>query len=247
MRQFFRSTIQLSQDVLKYIWVWGPFVAFDLLDTYETYIRPNISDDWRQRLMWLLPDKVPYLIAGLFGVSILVAYHKLRLKLPENLDGDMTIKESVDYIVNDSVADIERIRPYTDNKGNTVYIDGGEHLDAKILINNAANAGKLQIFGQRDKFPPGIGHVFEASNRPIPVEFWSSSEIDAVVLYDPKGRQQTSPLDINDRQTNQYTNLRVSKKQLTQVWPKKSLWRRCVDALFGNTRIVFPAERKGCK
>ncbi len=91
-------------------------------------------------------------IAAVASAAIynLIAWQLLKrsrsLVIAEAISPNLRIKDAIDYIVNDSRADIPRRAPQILPDVSTEHCQGFEHSEARILLNEKANEGRLFIF-----------------------------------------------------------------------------------------------------
>lgn len=241
-----QSLGEFLRGIGRRFWLWAPALLLDPFDLYDRIIKPALPEEWRVTIPFP-SEPALYVLVGLVVCAAVLTYHELRMHLPKHPSPDMKIKDAIDYVVNDSRADIPRRAPQILPNGRTEHYQGFEHSEACILLNEKANEGRLVIFGRIDMRPGSIGHVYELSKRPIPVDYWLRAQLDFhSVFYDTAVRPQTRPLDsdtIPMTKMPTFTDLHVCRRQLQTMWPRKRFWRKCLDKLKCRKRIEYPQRR----
>src|ERR1700730_7524822 len=136
---------------------------------------------WRPELPETIGLSERQIILCVFGTVIVArllmapywAYREVPEKVPIDSDvsGDWKISEALDYIVNDSVAELRHPAPpqimeFGPMKGKIAVEAGVEHGDARAKINERLISGELRIWGLR-KINTHIPNQFELSRREI--------------------------------------------------------------------------------
>jgi hypothetical protein len=171
------------------------------------------------------------------------AYREVVARLPADADvsGDWEISKALDYIVNDSTAELRqpeppRVMEFGPMKGRLAVQAGVQHGDARSKINEALISGELRIWGFR-QIKTHIPNQFEFSRREIQKEYWNNMQLDFQnSLYYTKNYSQTMKIP-GRPEVDHWTGLRVSRAQIQQKWPPKSSWRRCLNRLSGKARV----------
>jgi hypothetical protein len=155
------------------------------------------------------------------------AYREVAANVPFDADvsGDWKISEALDYIVNDSVAELKQPAPpqtmeFGPMKGKIAVEGGVEHGDARAKINEALISGELKIWGLR-KINTHIPNQFELSRREIPKGYWDNMQLDFLrCMYDTENHPQTMIIP-GKPELDHWTGLRVSMVQVkTKMAPK---------------------------
>ena len=188
-----------------------------------------------------------YVFAIVIFVRLLMApywaYREVVAKLPADagVSGNWEINMALDYVVNDSTAELKQPDPpqvmdFGPMKGKVAVQMGVQHGDARSKINEALISGELRIWGFR-QIKTHIPNQFELSRREIPKEYWNDMQLDfSSCLYYTKNYPQTMKIP-GRPEVEHWTDLRVSRAQVERKWPPKPSWRRYRDRLVGKERI----------
>jgi len=153
---------------------------------------------------------------------------------------DMKVSDAIDYIVNDSVAILEKPRlnePLGSHPpGTRIIVKGTEHQDARAQLSTKIITGEIKSWGHR-QINTHIPNQFETSLREIPKEYWDSMALDfqSYLYYTDKFPQTMKiPRRI---ETSHWTAIMLSRAQIEQYWPKKSALRRIYSKIMRAPRI----------
>lgn len=196
-----------------------------------------------QAITWALFESPPWVLVQWWSpypvvavALLLVAWIFYRHNAAERFIGpqpDLSIAQAIDYLVNDSAANIER-KP---------TMEGYEHSEARILLNEKFAEGTLRVWGRRDTKPGGLGHVFEISREPVPKDYWANARLDYYsIFYKATERPQTDLYDAADKSIPMYADLHINRREIETIWPHRPLWRRLVDKLRCVKLIKYPRE-----
>jgi hypothetical protein len=191
------------------------------------------------------------IVLSVFGIVIVArllmapywAYLEVAEKVPVDADvsGDWKISEALDYIVNDSAAELRHPAPpqlieFGPMKGKIAAEAGVEHEDARAKINEALISGELRIWGAR-QINTHIPNQFERSRREIQQDYWDNMQLHFLsCMSDVTNYPQTAIIP-GKSELAHWTSLRVSSVQVKRKWPPKSLSRRWLEWLARRPRI----------
>jgi hypothetical protein len=170
------------------------------------------------------------------------AYEELALKVPLDADvsGDWKISESLDYIVNDSVAELRQPGPnimeFGPEGGRRLIESGVQYEDARAKMNESLISGELQICGLR-QIRTHIPNQFELTYREIPKNYCNDMQLNFSTSLDHTVRQSQTTKIPGKSELDHWTGLHVSKAQIKRKWSPKPLWRRCLERLARKPRI----------
>ena len=163
-------------------------------------------------------------------------------KLEDALCPNMKVSDAIDYIVNDSVAKLQKVssrRPESFGnvaRGTAITIFGVEHEEARSQLNSKLNTGELKSWGLR-QINTHIPNQFEHSLREIPKSYWNEMQLDFVTCLDYRGPfSQTTKIPGKTGEFN-YADINVCKAQVGDFWPKKSLAVRIWTRIACRPRI----------
>lgn len=187
-----------------------------------------------------------YVLATVIVARLLMApywaYREVAAKLPPaDVSGDWKISEALDYIVNDSVAELKRPAPpqimeFGPMKGHVAVETGVEHGDARAKINESLISGEFRVWGLR-QINTHIPNQFELSFREIQKSYWDNMQLHFMTsLYDVTKCPQTMVIPGKPKLSH-WTSLRVSSAQVKRKWPSKPLCRRWLSRLARRPRI----------
>jgi hypothetical protein len=153
---------------------------------------------------------------------------------------DMKISDAIDYIVNDSIAILKNERQPIPlgsyPPGTAITISGVEHQDARSQLNSKLNTGEIKSWGIRS-INTHIPNQFEHSLREIPIDYWSDMQLDyqSCLFYKvPYAQTMAIP---GKRASYDFADITVSKRQIEELWPKKSILRRLIAKITMRPRI----------
>ena len=219
MRDFFSSLAELTRGILKWIIFWGPLVVFDSIDAYQKFVVPNLPI-WAEGYVKMFPDPTQILIGAVFVLAVGSTYHTLRLRLPENLKFNMTIRDAIEYLREKSDWGVEIGRS-----------PRAGYTGAALELRQAARDGRLFIDGKKEISRSGTFSFANVWER-IAADYWQTHEIDIVKVFDDDTHwplAETQPEDVTDQGAKtrpRYTFLRVSPRQVEYFWRKRAMWRR---------------------
>jgi hypothetical protein len=154
---------------------------------------------------------------------------------------NMRIDEALDYIVNDSTAQLKQpatptIIEYGQAAGRTLIEKGVEHEDARRLLNDELISGTVRCWGRR-QITVHLADQFELSLREIDRACWDNIQLNfASCLRLTQTQPQTATIPgriIKD----QWTALMVSRIQIQRIWSRKSVACRLREKMKGHQRI----------
>jgi hypothetical protein len=151
----------------------------------------------------------------------------------------MKISKTIDYIVNDSTANLEKpIRPESLGNyppGTIITVSGAEHQDARRKVGDKLNCGEMKSWGLPQK-NTHIPNQFERSLREIPQSYWNEMQLDfQSCLYYRGPYPQT--MKIGKTETYHWADIMVSRMQVETFWPKKPLASRAWARIMRKPRI----------
>jgi len=157
---------------------------------------------------------------------------------------DTKVSDAIDYVVNVSRAELNTPSPPKIDgygPGTVLYITGVEHQDARTRVNTKLISGELRSWGLR-QINTHIPNQFELSVREIQKEYWNNMQLDFQSCLYYKGPYSQTMKIPGREQGEHWADIRLSKEQLRQFWPRKSVWSRCYAKFTGKPRIG-PAKR----
>jgi len=157
---------------------------------------------------------------------------------------DTKVSDAIDYVVNNSRAELNTPPPPKIDgygPGTVLYITGVEHQDARTRVNTKLISGELRSWGLR-QINTHIPNQFELSLREIQKEYWNNMQLDFQSCLYYKGPYPQTMKIPGREQSEHWADIRLSKEQLRQFWPPKSLWSRCY-AKFTRKLRIGPAKR----
>jgi hypothetical protein len=149
---------------------------------------------WRPELPKAIGLTDHQIVLYVFGIVIVTrllmapywAYREVAEKVPVDADvsGDWNISEALDYIVNDSEAELRHPAPpqimgFGPMKGKVAVEAGVEHQDARAKVNEALISGELRIWGLL-RINTHIPNQFELSRREIQKDYWDNMQLDFI-------------------------------------------------------------------
>jgi len=181
-------------------------------------------------------------IAGLI-VTGLYAFFKSPPLLVRSPQPDMPINEAIDYIVNDSKADLKQPTPpyiadFGPAQGQRMIEMGVEHGDARLHVENALKTGALHIWGRRQI--GDLSNQFEHSLREITKDYWDTMQLDFSNCFHFTDRySQTARIPLTPKDTPKYTDLRVNTQQIRALWQPKPRLNLAYAKLMREPRIAY--------
>lgn len=216
--------------------MWGPLALLNAVSVYNEFIEqwlPQYIVSWFD----VIPeDIVHFLLYGALFLSIVAAYHEVRMRLPRHNIPDTKIKDVVDYVVNDSTAVIPKAPGPEVRHGLLADVIGWEHEEARIILTEAASQGRLTLFGCKKIRE----HAYSDVRTQIPVEYWQNAELSWGIYIDATRYDQTRSCK---NANGDYTNVYACKAEIERLWPRLSRWRRFVRLIAGYRRKTYPAKR----
>jgi len=224
-------------------WFFGNFF-YDLLWSYleSRQIQHSIV------IEKVIGHIVPFILSAiLIGVIYAVLRHELMTTNSPFAVGtgairaDMRINDAIDYVVNDSTAKLKQPEPptimqYGPAKGSRLIQKGVEHEDARKQLNNELISGNVQCWGRRQLITV-LPVQFEDTVREIEKSYWENMQISFfAALYHTETQPQTAIIP-GRPESHHWTALTVSRRQVQQIWRRKSASRRLVEKWKGRERI----------
>jgi hypothetical protein len=171
-------------------------------------------------------------------------YREVAALVPSDagVSADWTIKEALDYIVNDSTAELKQPAPsgIPTLKGGVSSFSGVQHGHARVKINEGLISGELKAWGFR-KLDIHTVNRFEEYQREILKEYWNDMQLDFInSLNDTDYQPQTVRIP-GHTELPHMTGIRVSSVQVRRKWPPKSAWRQRLNRLARKPRIMARA------
>jgi hypothetical protein len=196
---------------------------------------------------------------GLSFFAIIVIYFLIRREFEEavgqsvttarSVKPDLKINDAIDYIVNDSTAKLRqpeppRIMEYGPAKGSRLIQKGVEHEDARKELNSELILGNARCWGRRQLF--GVLPIqFEDPLREIEKSYWENMQINFfAALYHTETQPQTAIIP-GRPESHHWTALTVSRRQIQQIWRRKSAIRRVIEKWKGGERIKALPDLNG--
>lgn len=195
---------------------------------------------------WVLPW-LPW-ATGFFALCSLICFSwplwKRIIRPPNHkiaaITPNMKISDAIDYIVNDSLANLEKpTRPESLGSyppGTVITVSGAEHQDARRKVGDKLNCGEMKSWG----LPQIITHIpnqFERSLREIPQSYWNEMQLDfQSCLYYRGPYPQTMKIPMKP-ETYHWADVMVSRAQVESFWPKKPLASRVWARIIRTPRI----------
>jgi hypothetical protein len=205
----------------------GIVFAFGLDQKVGALIRVAMEPQSREAVAWILSGTI-----GLVGLAL----WELRptwLRELGPIRPDMRISDAIDYIVNDSVTKLKqpsppRVMEYGPAKGHMMSEKGVEHEDARRLVNNELISGNLRCWGRR-QMSEFLPIQFESATREIEKSYWNDMQLNyfSCMRY-TETAAQTAVLPRRQESYN-WSAMMVSRRQVTRIWPRKSIFRRWLD------------------
>lgn len=165
-----------------------------------------------------------------------------RRPCPETIQPNIRVSEAIDFIVNDSRAQLHKPPPPKIDgygPGTILYVSGVEHQDARRMLNEKLISGEMKSCGLR-QIRTHVPNQFEVSAREIPSDYWNNMQLDfQSCLYYRGPYPQTMKIPGRDAKEHEYwADVKLSKEQLHQFWPPKSLMSRTIAKLLRRPRIA---------
>lgn len=226
-----------------YIWtVWqGGFdsVNRNLCDLWTDTFGPLSSCQFNKGILWLWG-------IGAFAVAVFLIFDFVRMfrkrgtRRKRRDVEDIKISTAIDYIVNDSIANLEKpSRPEALGRhpaGTTVTVRGVEHQDARRQLSKKINCGELKSLGLR-QIDTHIPNHFEHSLREIPASYWNEMELDFQSCLYYKGPYSQTMKIPGKPETFHWADIHVPKAKVEELWPEKSIISRIWARIMRKPRI----------
>ncbi len=176
-----------------------------------------------------------------FALSVAVLFYpslKRLLGIHRDLRPDTPIHEVIDYIVNDSRANL-RDQPvgYDDDLVSKLNWHGEQHNDAIEQVRQKLVLGELTAWGRIQIGEPSAMR-FDDALQEIPATYWQSANFSSLFCFHASDSPQTFWID-GDRNGGTYKSVTLSELQIVKVWPKKSLFRRLVGKITRRARLTY--------
>jgi hypothetical protein len=176
-----------------------------------------------------------------FALSVIVLFYpflKNLLGIQRGLGPDMPIHQAIDYIVNDSRADL-RDQPvgYDDDLVSKLNWRGEQHNDALERVRQKLILGELTAWGRIQIGEPSAMR-FDDALQEIPYAYWQSANFSSLFCFHASDSPQTFWVDA-DRNGRTYKSVSLSELQIVKFWPKKSLFRRLVSKVTRQARLTY--------
>jgi hypothetical protein len=177
------------------------------------------------------------------GVAV-IRRRRQRLSPPDVVEPNITVTGAIDYIVNNSRADLNKPPPPKVDgygPGTVLYVSGVEHQDARRQLNSRLISGEIRSWGLR-QLKTHLPNQFELSHREIPKEYWDDMQLDFQSCLYYKGPYPQTTKIPGRSETYHWADIRLSKVELRQFWKPKAAWTRYYAKILRRPRIA-PAKR----
>lgn len=160
---------------------------------------------------------------------------------------DTPVHKAIDYMVNDSSADLERAPPprvmeFGPAKGRVVHRRGVEHADAITQLTEALTDGRLQAWGARS-LDHESERAFDRYLRPIPQTYWENHSLHLIMSLAPTDRYaQTARLFAQASSDYLFTRVTLSATQLHAIWKPLPFLTRLLRRVRRYRRITYYDE-----
>lgn len=194
---------------------------------------------WLHRGICLVTTVLLALLAAIFSVRHNRRMQRRALELPDVVRADIKVSDVIDFIVNDSRAELAKPPPPEINgygPGTTLYVGGVEHQDARRMLNEKLMSGELRSWGLR-QIDTHIPNQFESSAREIPKAYWDDMQLDFQSCLYYKGPYSQTMKIPGRQERERWADISLSKRQAEQFWPPKSKWSRCYAKVMRRKRI----------
>jgi hypothetical protein len=182
---------------------------------------------------WLVQWWSPYPVVCVAFLLLSLSFYRYNAAVKfKGVQANMLIRDAVDYIVNESTANIDH-QP---------MVEGHEHSEARILLSEQIVQGVLHVWGRRDTRPGSIGHVYESYKEPIPRGYWSNACLDYLSVFSCTANRPQTYVSDENTSVPTYTDLHVNRKEVMMMWPPKSMWKSVLGRLRGVHRITYPKQ-----
>lgn len=207
-----------------------------------------------------LPDSlnIPVIVVGMVW-SVAWALYGFRMGVLNSTvpQGDVTIRDAVDYLVNGTSAKIEQRRaPYVETvgvvKGRVVVQADRVQQDALRMIEEQLALGALAAFGRRAIHPSDHSLGFDAVRRMIPKDYWEYRGLHVLHARIPEtALSQTVARRSSPEPLHPYTDILLNVAQVRTCWKPRSLFsmlltRRIADPILTRpTKVLVEATAAG--
>jgi hypothetical protein len=201
--------------------------AFGLDQKVTALIRVAMEPQSKEALAWILSGSI-----GLIALALWES-RPTWLRPLGPVRPDTPVSNAIDYIVNDSAAKVKqpeppRIMEYGPAKGHMMIQKGVEHEDARRLVNNELISGNLRSWGKR-QISNFLPVQFESVIREIDRSYWDDMQLNYFSCFNyTETTTQTAPMP-GRQETYNWSGIMVSRRQVQQIWPRKSVLRRWID------------------
>lgn len=226
MRSLFKSAWEFVRGVIRKVYLWGSAFILDPGDFYNKMAPPHW---WRPPT---LPDPWPWVVlAALVFWCAVLTYHELRMKYrvgPRGIDADMRLRDLFKYLMDETAFLIS----FSD------FTDRAEAV--RKAVEDQIRMGRIAVWGRQ---------TWADQHRTlgqIGGDYFTGNTIDLLSVLDPDESRPSATWN------EEYTDLRVNKEQIEQVWPpltRSAKWRNSLNQRFrkaeaSGTRSQSNTEEK---